>query len=95
MAAAFTAAATATRRRRQRLVVVIVRAVTAVRGEQRELAAHFLAVALCANYVIGVLVSHDQFKAGFAILAIIFVQGHRKRPPDSSNDTRFLCSRLL
>lgn len=64
--AATTAAATAIRRG---VVIIIITAIFAVlsseskRGEQ---AAHLLAVTLCADHIVGVLVADQQFKFGFA-----------------------------
>jgi hypothetical protein len=38
-----------------------------------------------ANHIVGVLMTHEQFKCRAAVRAVVLVQGHRKLPPVFGN----------
>jgi hypothetical protein len=63
---------------------IIERAIIATatgKRECREQATHLLTTALHTDHIIGVLMTNEEFKFGFAVRAIVLVQWHRKLPP--------------
>jgi hypothetical protein len=77
--AATVATAAAAPRRGVSVVIVVLSAAFATEGgEKRQQAAHFLAVALCADNIVRVLEADQHLKLGFAVRAIILVQWHKR-----------------
>jgi hypothetical protein len=76
--AAAVAAAGAATHRGHRIVVIGITGFAAPRGENREQAAHLLALAFHAHHIVCVLVADDHFKLCIAVRAFVFVQRHEK-----------------